>query len=88
MLGALTGGSYATLAGVAFELYANDLEHWVPYPLAALAITSLLAWRATYSRYREARDTPTSNAASAAPGYVQLFGRAGTTAVLMALQLT
>lgn len=44
--------------------------------LAALAALSFLAWIAAYRRYRQVDDLPTSRIASAAQGYVELYGRA------------
>ena len=45
-----------------------------PYALAAMSIVGFFAWTATYRRYRQIRDLPTSRVASAAQGYVELFG--------------
>ncbi len=43
--------------------------------LAALTAAGLLAWLASYKRYRLIADTPTSQITSAAQGYVELVGR-------------
>ena len=40
------------------------------------AVTGFLSWTAVYRRYRQVADLPTSKVASAAQGYVELFGRA------------
>lgn len=68
----LTGGAHFLI--LAFALEAEDPEVW-PYALAAMAIVSFCAWIATYKRYRTIHDLPTSRVASAAQGYVELFGR-------------
>jgi hypothetical protein len=46
------------------------------YGLAALAAVSFLAWVASYRRYRQVEDLPTSRIGSAAQGYVEFYGRA------------
>lgn len=46
------------------------------WSLAALAAMSFAAWMASYRRYRQIEDLPTSRIASAAQGYVELYGRA------------
>jgi hypothetical protein len=46
-----------------------------PWALFAMAAVSLFAWMANYRRYRQIHDLPTSRVASAAQGYVELFGR-------------
>lgn len=68
----LTGGLHALIIGVAAE--AESAEVW-PWALAAMAIVSFFAWMASYRRYRQIHDLPTSKVASAAQGYVELFGR-------------
>lgn len=40
-----------------------------------IALTSFIAWVGNLQRYRMVSDTPTSKIASAAQGYVELFGR-------------
>ncbi|HEX6006898.1 MAG TPA: hypothetical protein VFY80_02990 [Burkholderiales bacterium] len=54
-------------------LKADSAEVW-PWALSAMAIASFFAWAATYRRYRHIHDNPTSKVASAAQGYVELFG--------------
>lgn len=46
------------------------------YCLFALAALSFVAWIASYRRYRQIDDLPTSRIASAAQGYVELCGHA------------
>lgn len=46
-----------------------------PYALGVVALVSFFAWILAYHRYRRIRDLPTSKVASAAQGYVELFGR-------------
>ena len=46
-----------------------------PFALALVAIVSFFAWVLAYRRYRQIHDLPTSRVASAAQGYVELFGR-------------
>ena len=69
------------LSGVAHLviLYgAFQAETWAvwPYALLAMSAVSFFAWAANYRRYRQIQDLPTSKVASAAQGYVELFGRA------------
>ena len=70
--GWLTGGLHLLILWIAVE--AESSEVW-PYALAAMAIVSFFAWMANYRRYRQIHDLPTSRVASAAQGYVELFGR-------------
>lgn len=70
--GWLTGAAHLLILWIAFE--AESAEVW-PYALAAMAIVSFFAWMANYRRYRQIHDLPTSKVASAAQGYVELFGR-------------
>lgn len=67
----LTGGAYLVIIVIAVQ--AEDAAVW-PYALAAMSVTSFFAWIATYRRYRQIHDLPTSKVASAAQGYVELFG--------------
>jgi len=41
-----------------------------------MSVVSFFAWMGNYRRYRQVHDVPTSKIASAAQGYVELFGRA------------
>lgn len=69
----LTGSLHFLILAVAAQ--AEDAALW-PYALMAMAVVSFLAWIACYRRYRHVHDLPTSKIASAAQGYVELFGRA------------
>ncbi|MBI4204255.1 MAG: hypothetical protein HY527_04445 [Betaproteobacteria bacterium] len=68
----LTGGLHVVIIAVALQ--AESAEVW-PWALAAMAIVSFFGWMASYRRYRQIHDLPTSKVASAAQGYVELFGR-------------
>jgi hypothetical protein len=68
----LTGGLHLLIVFVAIQV--ESARAW-PYALAAMCTLSLLAWMANYRRYRQVHDLPTSKVASAAQGYVELFGR-------------
>lgn len=68
----LTGTFHFGILAIAVQ--AEDVAVW-PYALAAMSIVSFFAWIATYRRYRQIHDLPTSKIASAAQGYVELFGR-------------
>ena len=59
---------------LAIAVKAESAEVW-PYALLAMSAVSFLAWIANYRRYRAIQDLPTSKVASAAQGYVELFGR-------------
>lgn len=67
----LTGGAHFVIIVIAVQ--AEDAAVW-PYALAAMSIVSFFAWIASYRRYRQIHDLPTSRVASAAQGYVELFG--------------
>lgn len=58
-------------------MLADHLENSAAWAgsMAALALASLLAWRANYHRYRLIQDTPASNIATAAQGLVELSGQ-------------
>ena len=68
----LTGGIHFII--LVFALEADTAKGW-PFALAAMAIVSFFAWMASYRRYRQIHDLPTSKVASAAQGYVELSGR-------------
>ena len=70
--GWLTGGLHIFILWIAAE--AESAEVW-PFALLAMAVVSFFAWMANYRRYRQIHDLPTSKVASAAQGYVELFGR-------------
>jgi hypothetical protein len=69
----LSGALHFLILYIAVE--AESRAVW-PYALLAMAAVSFFAWAANYRRYRQINDLPTSRVASAAQGYVELFGRA------------
>ncbi len=69
----LSGGVHFIIIVVAVQ--ADTVAAW-PWALVAMAGVSFLAWIATHKRYRQIHDLPTSKVASAAQGYVELFGHA------------
>ena len=69
----LTGGLHVVILAVA--AHAKSLVVW-QYSLAAMALLSFAAWIGNYRRLRQIEDTPTSNIATAAQGYVEITGRA------------
>ena len=70
--GWLSGAMHFVIIAVAFQ--ADSAKAW-PYALLAMSAVSFFAWVANYRRYRDIQDLPTSKVASAAQGYVELFGR-------------
>jgi hypothetical protein len=68
----LTGGIHFLILVIAFQ--AESISAW-PFAFAAMAGVSFFAWMANYRRYRQIHDLPTSKVASAAQGYIELFGR-------------
>jgi len=70
--GWLSGAIHFVIIAIAFQ--ADSGEAW-PYALLAMSAVSFFAWVANYRRYRHIHDLPTSKVASAAQGYVELFGR-------------
>ena len=68
----LSGGLHILIIFIAAQ--AESVEVW-PFALAAMSAVSFFAWIANYRRYRQVEDVPTSKVASAAQGYVELFGR-------------
>lgn len=75
---ALTSASYLGL--LVFALHADDRKGW-QIALVLVALISFFAWASTYKRVRTINDIATSRIASAAQGYVELYGRASTDAV-------
>jgi hypothetical protein len=73
-VGLLTGGGQLGL--LAFAAQSDGRVGWL-IVLPLVAALSLWAWTAMFRRYRAVGDTPTSQVASAAQGYVELGGRAG-----------
>lgn len=70
--GWLSGAIHFFIITIAFQAESRDV--W-PYALLAMSAVSFFAWVANYRRYRHIQDLPTSRVASAAQGYVELFGR-------------
>lgn len=68
----LAGALQLALLFIALQDESGALR---PHALAAMAGVGLCGWGAAYQRYRQMRDLPTSRIASAAQGYVELFGR-------------
>ena len=69
----LTGGLHALiLSGAA---HAHSARAW-PFALAAMSLVSFAAWIGNYRRLRQIADTPLSNIANAAQGYVEIAGTA------------
>ena len=71
--GWLSGAAHFVIIAVAAQ--AESAAAW-PYALGAMSAVSFFAWVANHRRYRQIHDLPTSKVASAAQGYVELFGRA------------
>ena len=71
--GWLSGAAHFII--IALAIQAESAEVW-PFALLAMSVVSFFAWAANYRRYRQISDLPTSKVASAAQGYVELFGRA------------
>lgn len=71
--GLLSGAFHFVIIGIAAQ--ADDAGVW-PYAFVAMSIVSFFAWLANFRRYRQISDLPTSKIASAAQGYVELFGKA------------
>jgi hypothetical protein len=72
-LGWVAGGLHLIVLFLAIKI--NSVVIW-SYSLAVMAVLSFLGWAASYQRYRVSKDTPTSKIASAAQGYVEVYGRA------------
>ncbi len=69
----LTVGGYLLLLVIGFEMRTR--EAWIA-SLTSILVLAAAAWVMSYRRARSITDTPTSNIASAAQGYVELVGRA------------
>ncbi len=70
---ALTSASYLSLAVIGFQ--ANDKQIWL-ITMALIVNISFFVWFSTFKRARTIADIATSRIASAAQGYVELYGRA------------
>lgn len=71
----LLGGAQLVLLVIGIAVHGR--AGW-PISLSLVAAISLTAWIGLYRRLRVVGDTPTSNIASAAQGYVELSGRCET----------
>ena len=69
----LTGGLHALILSLAAQ--AESAAVW-PFALGAMSLVSFAAWMGNYSRLRHIADTPLSNIATAAQGYVEIAGSA------------
>lgn len=80
----LSGGAHLFIVAAAAQFDSPAI--W-PYALFAMSGVSFAAWIANYRRLRHIADTPLSNIASAAQGYVEIAGRseAGATPLLSRL---
>jgi hypothetical protein len=74
---ALTSVSYLGL--LVFGLHVDDKKFWV-IALALIATISFFTWASTFKRARTIADIATSRIASAAQGYVEIYGRASVAA--------
>ncbi len=74
---ALTSVSYLGL--LVFALHFNDKKIWL-IALALIAAISFFTWASTFKRARTIADIATSRIASAAQGYVEIYGRASVAA--------
>jgi hypothetical protein len=70
--GWLSGAIHVGIVVAAFQTKSSEV--W-PYALLGMSVVSFFAWVANYRRFRQIHDLPTSRVASAAQGYVELFGR-------------
>jgi len=77
----LSGGAHFCIIAVAAQIDSPAV--W-PYALFAMSGVSFAAWVGNYRRLRRIADTPLSNIATAAQGYVEIAGRAdpGNTSLL------
>lgn len=69
----ITSGSYLLVLYIGVK--SEEPAGWA-ISLALAAIIAFFAWMSAFRRNRSIADTPTSKIASAAQGYVELFGRA------------
>ena len=70
--GWLSGAIHVGIVVAAFQTKSSEV--W-PYALLGMSVVSFFAWVVNYRRFRQIHDLPTSRVASAAQGYVELFGR-------------
>jgi hypothetical protein len=69
----LTGGLHTLILSGAAQ--AESTAVW-PFALGAMSLVSFAAWIGNYRRLRHIADTPLSNIATAAQGYVEIAGAA------------
>ena len=69
----VAGGLHLFILSLTIKI--NSIVVW-SYSLAIMAVLSFFGWTVSYQRYRVSKDTPTSKIASAAQGYVEIYGRA------------
>jgi hypothetical protein len=69
----LTGGVHCLILAAAAQ--SESAAIW-PYALGLMSLVSFAAWIGNYRRLRQIADTPLSNIATAAQGYVEIAGRA------------
>jgi hypothetical protein len=69
----LTGGAHGLILVAAAQSESPAI--W-PYALGLMSLISFAAWIGNYRRLRQIADTPLSNIATAAQGYVEISGRA------------
>jgi len=81
----LSGGAHFCIIAVAAQ--SDSPEVW-PYALFTMAGVSFAAWIGNYRRLRRIADTPLSNIASAAQGFVEVAGRAEAGDAPLLSQLT
>lgn len=73
----ITSGSHLLLLLVAARI--NEVPAWIAC-FTLISAISFFAWMSNFRRGRAIADTPTSRIASAAQGYVELYGRASNAA--------
>ena len=84
----LTGGVHVLILYGA--IHAESAAVW-PYALGLMSLVSFAAWIGNYRRLRHLTDTPLSNIATAAQGYVEIAGLAempGGTPIIAKLSFT
>jgi hypothetical protein len=73
--GELLVGGVGQILLLAFAIQAESRAGWIAC-LSGITVLSFFGWLGAVRRWRAIADTPTSQAASAAQGYVELAGRA------------
>ncbi len=73
--GELLVGGVGQIVLLGFAIQSESREAWIVC-LFGITVLSFFAWLGAVRRWRAITDTPTSQAASAAQGYVELAGRA------------